>query len=50
MPETKNFNLYIPASRRKRWAEFRDRIENEGKRACDVICDLVDEYLGVEKQ
>ncbi len=48
--ETDMFALYIPASRRKKWAEFRERIDNEGKKACNVIMDLVDQYLGVEKQ
>ncbi len=50
LKESKRFELYIPAARRKNFAEFLKRVDYEGKRACNVIMDLVDEYLGVGKQ
>jgi len=43
MPE--NFNLYIPSGKRKAWDTFRQRVDLEGKRTCDVVMDLVDGYM-----
>jgi len=49
MEDLKDFHFYIPTDRRKKWAEFRERVDNEGKRLCDVLMDLVDGYLEGEK-
>ena len=46
MDQVRDFHLYIPVARRQSWSEFRDKVENEGKKPCDVLMDLVDEYLG----
>ncbi len=40
-----DFHLYIPAAKRKAWDGFRDRLENEGRLACDVLLELVESYM-----
>ncbi len=37
--------LYVPAPHRKTWGEFREHVDNSGLRVCNVILDLVSEYM-----
>ncbi len=40
-----NFNLYIPSGKRKVWDSFRERLDLEEKRTCDVILELIEGYM-----
>lgn len=44
------FGMYIPAARRKRFAEFKEHVSNEGKNVNDVILDLCDGYMKFEPE
>jgi hypothetical protein len=49
LSEQRQFILYIPARKRDLWAKFRDHVENLGKPACDVIFELIEEYMDEKK-